>query len=134
MTTRIHILRGVGSNCTCGDCVVLYGGKCHTTPTNNMLDAIEKALNQYLNFTPTGKPRKVSDYFIDESVEQILRQPICKREKLTRTQFYQHYYAFTSLVYLMTSDKREARYGYRRARYMLYTTLIRELRDSLTGK
>ncbi len=30
ITPDIHILYGTGRNCTCYDCVVLYGGECAT--------------------------------------------------------------------------------------------------------
>ncbi len=38
------VVIGNGANCSCNDCPVLYGGKCHSTALNDRLDALERAL------------------------------------------------------------------------------------------
>lgn len=126
MEDRIHILRGRGDNCSCYDCCVLYGGECATTKTNDFLDTLEEQVNEYLNFTPTGKPRVNSSSYIDKCIDVVIRPAVCKFLKVKKKDFYEKYYVFTQLIFLMTSDKRGAESMYRRARGMLFDTLERE--------
>lgn len=128
---NLHILKGTGDNCSCHDCVVLYGGECYTTPINNMLDDMEAKLELYLAKTPTGREKKKTGYAIDSAIEKVM-MPIFKKEAaITKTVFYKKYYAFLPLVYLMTSEaKHNDRRLYARARMSIYLD-IREGYDRL---
>lgn len=129
----IHILRGTGDNCTCTDCVVLYGGECATTKDNNFLDDLEIKVLKYLNFTPTGRVRKISDAYMDSCINNIVRPAIRKYTKCHRNQFNRYYYGFMPLLYLMTSTRKEgARLWYRRSRNMLYTDIVDEVLSAST--
>lgn len=125
----IHFLKGSGSNCTCYDCSVLYGGKCYTTPTNNFLDRLEKDVRKYLAFTPTGRPKKVSDHYLDRCIEDVIRVPFMKFAKIDKSLFYKKYYTLLPLIFLMTSDKAEARGMYRRGRQILFTSITDEYKN-----
>lgn len=114
--TYIHILKGTGSNCTCYDCVVLYGGKCATTKDNNFLDHLEKKVLKYLTKTPTGKPRKISDSYMDKCIEEVVRPEVSKYLKIKRNLFDRQYYSFMPLLFIMTSQNKEATKWYKRAR------------------
>lgn len=127
--TYIHILRGTGNNCTCYDCAVLYGGKCDTTPDNNFLDKLEKQVLQYLNYTPTGKPRKKSDLYSDSVINEIMRPALRKYWKVQNNQFDRKYYTLMPLVYLMTSDRKEASGWYRRSRNWLFNSIHKEFEE-----
>lgn len=116
----IHFLKGTGSNCTCNDCAVLYGGTCYTTPTNNFLDKLEQDVQKWLSFTPTGRPKKVSDNYTDQCIERVVRPAFMKYKKISRSQFYEKYYSFLPLIFLMNSDKKDAKHMYRKARIMLF--------------
>ena len=70
--TRIHILRGTGRNCTCGDCPVLYGGECWTTPENDFLDALGARVAK-----ATVNGRVVSKNDMHKALEAI-RSPVKK--------------------------------------------------------
>lgn len=128
ITPNIHVLYGTGSNCTCYDCVVLYGGKCATTPINNMLDDLEEAVLEYLGKTPTGKVRKKSDSYMDKCIEHVVKPHILSFEKIDGKRFYNYYYGFMPLLYLMTSANKEAKRFYRMSRQMLYSNMIEELK------
>lgn len=122
--TEIHILRGVGYNCSCSDCSVLYGGECYTTEINNMLDKVEKDLEKYLSFTKTGRKKKESSYAIDSSIEEIIKPAFVKyikKEHKIKIDFYEKYYSFLPLVYLMTSSKKTYnKRMYQRGRLMVF--------------
>lgn len=121
MYDGIHILKGTGDNCTCYDCVVLYGGECDSTEDNNILDVLEENIVNYLNFTPTGRPRKTSDYYMDSCIEKVVMPIVVKYLKIKKNQFYHKYYSFMPLLYLMTSDRKlGARYFYRRTRNWMF--------------
>lgn len=92
----LHILKGTGSNCTCYDCSVLYGGTCGTTPDNNFLDKIEKAIlkeveNKYFSY---GRINKVLE---------TIRPQAKKYFKIDNATFDNHYYGWLPLVYIVTS-------------------------------
>lgn len=128
---NLHILRGTGKNCTCLDCIVLYGGECQTTRTNNFLDKLEQKVLHYLNTTPTGKQRKVSDSFMDSCINDVVRPMVRKHEKVHTNQFNRYYYGFMPLLYIMTSDRKEgARYWYRRARNWEYEKVIEDIKKA----
>lgn len=128
--TRIHILKGTGDNCTCNDCSVLYGGDCWTTPYNDFLDMLELAVVNYLTLTPTGRTRIVSDGIMNKCIEEIVRPMVQKFSKVTRSQFYNQYYGFMPLLYLMTSEKKMARYWYRRSRLWLFLDFEKSVKES----
>ncbi len=129
--TYIHFLRGSGDNCTCYDCPVLYGFDCPTTPENNFLDQLEASALKYLNLTPTGKVRKVSDSYMDSCINDIVRPKVKKFERIHRNQFDRKYYCFMPLLYLITSDRKEgANRWYRKARGMLYNQIIAEIKTA----
>ncbi len=92
----IHILKGRGSNCTCYDCAVLYGGTCSTTPDNNLLDRIEKGILKVLDNKYVSKGR------INKSIEAI-RPHAVKYFKITNNTFDKHYYGWLPLIYAITS-------------------------------
>lgn len=128
---NFHFLKGTGDNCTCYDCVVLYGGKCDTTPDNNFLDSLEVKILKYLNFTPTGRARKISDSYMDSCINNIVRPAVRKYLKVHQNQFDRKYYYFMPLLYLMTSDRKEgANHWYRRSRNMLFNDFTKEVREA----
>lgn len=124
----IHILKGTGNNCTCYDCPVLYGGDCPSTPVNNFLDKIENLLIEFLSKTPTGRPRRVSSPMMERVIEEIIRMPFCKKYKISKDRFYNGFYLFLPLVFLMTSDKKDAKEAYRKARIMLFYRISDEIK------
>lgn len=132
--TRIHILQGRGSNCTCGDCAVLYGGKCFTTRENNMLDKLEDRVLEYLTKTPGGKIReKVTGPMYNRCIEEVVRPAIQKFLKIEKHVFYRRYYSFVPLVFMMTTPHREsAVYAYRKGRSLLFWSIEKELKEAAT--
>jgi hypothetical protein len=125
----IHVLYGTGANCSCYDCVVLYGGECDSTPTNNFLDSLEEAVIEYLAKTPTGKIRKKSDSYMDKCIEVIVKPHILAFTGINGKRFYNYYFGFMPLLYLMTSaNKKEAPKFYRISRNMVFTQMIEELK------
>lgn len=124
----IHFLRGSGSNCTCADCSVLYGGDCFTTPVNNMLDRVEERVIKFLTYTPTGRIKKNSNNHIDMAIEHAVKGPVCKFLKIKSDQFYEKYYCFLPLVFLLMSDRKSAKRMYRRARYCLFRSIEEEFK------
>jgi len=129
---NMHILYGTGTNCTCFDCVVLYGGECDTTKDNDFLDEIEEKVLKFLTVTPTGREKKVSDAAMDEVLDTVVRPMVQKYCKVQRKTFYQVFYGFMPLLYLMTSDKKEARRWYRRSRIWLFSELVERLKEKKT--
>lgn len=132
--SKIHILRGRGNNCTCMDCITLYGGKCDTSADNNFLDSIEEKVIEYLSFTPKGKVRKTSDYFMDSCINNIIRPAVRKYAKIHVNQFDRKYYLFMPMIYLMTSDRKSAEHWYRRARNWVYNDVIKQMQDASKDK
>lgn len=127
--SRIHILVGIGSNCTCGDCAVLYGGDCYTTPTNNMLDKIDKVAAQIIGLK--GYICKTDTHrFLEE-----IRPLVCKQYKLTNKQFDKHYYLWLPFLYMAMGygegdgnySKSSARQMYRRARRFVLSGIEKDL-------
>jgi hypothetical protein len=117
--TQIHILKGTGDNCTCHDCIVLYGGECDTTPINNMLDKMEEDIQKFLDFTPTGRKKKPSRYAIESAVETIIK-PMWKKYSKSKVDFYSKFHIFSPLVYFVTSQKKNYdSYYYKRTRALL---------------
>ena len=126
MNEYIHILKGTGNNCSCGDCSVLYGGECYTTPINNFLDILEKAVINNLKFTPTGKIKKISNYQIDSCIETVVRPLFKKYKNIKDTRFYDYFYNFLPLIFILTSNEKEARGFYRRSRMQIFMSICND--------
>lgn len=130
--TRIHLLKGTGSNCTCGDCAVLYGGTCYTTPINNFLDRIDAAALKVV-----GQKTYICISDLHRFLEKV-RQPVKKRYKLTNDQYDERYYSWAPLFYMALGyredrnkryDWHEARRAYRRARGWVLSDIEKALKQ-----
>lgn len=127
------IVIGKGGNCSCYDCIVLYGGKCATTKDNNFLDDLEKSIAKY-GYTEKGKKRAVTDAFMDNCISEVVYPKIKKYAKVHRNQFNRHYYSFMPLLFLMTSTHKEAEKMYRRARHTLFSDFIDTVKKASKDK
>jgi hypothetical protein len=126
----LHVLRGSGNNCTCLDCVVLYGGVCDTTKDNDFLDELENKVIKYISFTPTGRIRKISDSYMDSCINDVIRPIVKKYAKIHENQYLRKYYLFMPLIFLMTSDRKAAELWYRRSRNWVFTDIIKQMKES----
>ena len=123
---NIHILYGNGENCTCNDCVVLYGGNCGTTPVNNLLDNMELEVLSFLRSTPTGRVRVNSEPYTDKVIESVI-YPILRTNSvgiLTMTNFNKQYYIWLPFVYLLTTERIKGR-QYRTWRGQFFQELLK---------
>lgn len=126
--TRIHVLKGTGDNCTCGDCSVLYGGTCYTTPINNFLDRIEKTVKS----VSKNEGKIVSKADMRRALE-AMRPLFRKRYKITGAEYDKCYYGYLPLAIFCANgyaegskhnyDKSEARHFYRLARFWVLRDL-----------
>ena len=115
------ILKGSGSNCTCGDCSVLYGGTCYTTPINNWLDRVEK-----IAYSVVGKKKYICATDVNKFLEK-LRPLVCNRYKIKRNKFDKNYYMWAPMFYHCLAyresnnnyDKYDARKMYKMSRITL---------------
>ncbi len=124
----IHILIGRGKNCTCYDCSVLYGGKCYTTEDNNLLDCLEKNFEHFMSKTPSGRTKKVSGWAYDDFIENFVKKIMCKG--VSRKKFYDHYWGWLPLLFMMSSPHKEkARGTYRKARMMVYQSIKKDYEE-----
>lgn len=132
--STIHILYGTGTNCTCYDCVDLYGGECATTVDNDFLDELEEKVIAYLTYTPTGRLKKQSDFAMEDTIERIVRPAVMKHLQIPAKAFYEVFYGFMPVLYLMTSDRKQESRWYRKARYWLFdefrTNLYKKLNEA----
>jgi hypothetical protein len=132
--TRIHILKGTGRNCTCGDCPVLYGGECWTTPENDFLDALGARVAK-----ATVNGRVVSKNDMHKALETI-RSPVKKYLHISEEIYNENYYALLPLLYIISNgliddqkrqyDRRDARSYWQRARMFA----LREYRSRIAVK
>ena len=72
---------------------------------NDFLDALEKKVIKYLNFTPTGKRKKPSASYIDTCIFLIIRPAVKKHAKITENKFNLAYYAFMPLLFHARSPR-----------------------------
>jgi len=93
MSGGIHILKGTGRNCTCGDCAVLYGGSCGTTKDNDFMDRVEKVALKL------GAKTYICKSDIHRFLEGI-RPIIKKRYRWTNKQFDEKYYTWLPFLYM----------------------------------
>lgn len=119
MSGGIHILKGTGRNCTCGDCAVLYGGSCGTTKDNDFMDRVESIALKQL-----GSKTYVCKSDIHRFLEAI-RPVVRKRYKWTNAQYDKHYYTWSPFLYMNLGYREDkgkryehwdARRAFRRAR------------------
>jgi hypothetical protein len=132
--TKIHILKGTGDNCTCGDCAVLYGGECYTTPENNFLDQLGERIAK-----ATVNGRIVSKNDMHKALE-AMRSPVKKYIHLNDATYNEHYYALLPLLYIIANglvldekrnyDQSDARLHWKRARMFAF----REYQNRLAAK
>lgn len=128
MSTVLHILRGTGSNCTCGDCAVLYGGTCGTTRMNNMLDQFDLLIEKTL----VTKGKNPSEYQSNKLFRWLCPR-VCKLEKISPKQFNSFYYCFAVLIFMAWGTTPEVRktHMYRRARMIAYGDIMNQIKKPL---
>lgn len=123
---EIHFLKGTGSNCTCGDCSVLYGGRCYTTPINNWLDRVERIARRIYDEKPYICKTDLRKFL--DSIGPL----VCKRYKISIEKYSETYYGWSPLFFTMISfkvmeggnyDVASARLMYRRSRFYLLRAL-----------
>lgn len=116
------MLKGSGSNCTCYDCSVLYGGECYSTPINNMLDRMETIVKTI------GVSKRDGSLRVENTLDQM-RSLVLKRLKITAQKFNKKYNLLLPLYFMALTCPNPVRKSewYRHARFSLYLNLEREL-------
>lgn len=128
----IHFLKGTGSNCTCSDCSVLYGGTCSTTAENNFLDRIEKVA-----LTLVGTKSYICRWDTTKFLEAI-RPIVRKRYKWSNAEYDKQFYVWLPFLYMAVGykenkdknyDHSDARLMYKRARSLTFWNIEKALKQ-----
>ena len=126
----IHILKGTGENCTCGDCSVLYGGDCWTTQMNNLLDKFDEKV--YELWVLAKNP---SVYQIQKTLAPFKKE-IMKMEKITSKEFDEYFYLFSGLFFMAWATNKTARQtqSYRQTRHTMFRIIIKRIESDRFAK
>lgn len=91
---NIIICRGTGHNCTCYDCIVLYGGSCQTSFHNDILDAFTEEVKKIMK----NGSREMSKTALHECLD-ALKKLVVQNYNVSSQKFHKEYYSFIPLVF-----------------------------------
>ena len=119
--SNICVLRGRGDNCTCDDCVVLYGGECWTTKINDALDKFDDAVEIHYN-----KNKNLSHYQLYKIITPIFKTIKKDCVKLKVSDLDNYYKMFMPLMFYSWGKDKNFRdsYDYKYYRYSIYRYIV----------
>lgn len=124
------ILKGNGDNCTCIDCIVLYGGECLTTPINNALDKFDCEVEELFK-----RGKNLSHYQLYKIIKPVFKTIKKDNPYLSVKYLDDCYKMFMPLMYFSWGIDKEIRNtrDYKEERYSVYWYITKYLEKDLTN-